>query len=235
VNIVEELLKLALLGSAWVLWLLIGLSVVSVGVMLERVIFFRRNARGGGETLRLELLRALNADDGPGAERVLRGSGTVEGDVVAAAFAFRDGGARAFGDALEAELSRARKNLERGMNFLGTVGNNAPFVGLLGTVIGVILAFQELSSAGARAGEMGNVMAGIAEALVATGVGLFVALPAVVAYNVLSKRVGDIEADAVALGRLVSAWLELRAQGGIMRPAAERVERPARPVAAEGR
>ncbi len=213
-DIVEQLLKIALLGSAWVLYLLLALSVASIGVMLERLLFFGRNSRRGGEALRANLLQALEGGDEEGIERVLRDSGTVEGQVVADAFAFRDGGGGAVADALEAELARSRGGLERGLNFLGTVGNNAPFIGLFGTVIGVIVAFQELGQAQAKAGAMGNVMSGIAEALVATGVGLFVALPAVIAYNIAQKRVGDIEAQATALGRLVSAWLEARARGG---------------------
>ncbi len=213
-DIVEQLLKIALLGSAWVLYLLLALSVASIGVMLERLLFFGRNSRRGGEALRAGLLSALELGDEEGIERLLRDSGTVEGQVVADAFAFRDGGGAAVTDALEAELARARGALERGLNFLGTVGNNAPFIGLLGTVIGVIVAFQELGQAQAQAGAMGNVMSGIAEALVATGVGLFVALPAVIAYNIAQKRVGDIEAQATALGRLVSGWLEARSKGG---------------------
>ncbi|MEQ1503102.1 MAG: MotA/TolQ/ExbB proton channel family protein [Myxococcota bacterium] len=222
-NIVDALLKVALLGSAWVLWLLIGLSVASLGVMSERVLYFRRNRRRGGEALRRDLLRALRAHDPDGAERLLRDSRTVEGAVVAGAFAFRDGGSRAFADALEAELARARPELERGLSFLGTLGNNAPFIGLFGTVIGVIAAFHELGTAAARAGAMGNVMSGIAEALVATGVGIFVALPAVIAYNTAQKRIGDIEQETLSLGRLVSAWLETRERGGVVRIAAEPV------------
>jgi biopolymer transport protein ExbB/TolQ len=218
-NIVDELLKIALLGSAWVLYLLLVLSVLSFGVMLERLWFFRRNGQRGGDALRDELLAALRGDDAVRAERVLRESGTVEGGVVAAAFVFREGGAHALGAAVDAELIRARRELERGMNFLGTLGNNAPFIGLFGTIIGVIVAFQELGTASARQGAMGNVMSGIAEALVATGVGIFVALPAVVAYNVAQKRIGDIEQDAVALGRLVAAWLDTRARGGVLLPA----------------
>ncbi len=68
---------------------------------------------------------------------------------------------------------------------------------------------------------MGSVMSGIAEALVATGVGLFVALPAVIAYNVFIKRIGDIEQSAISLGRLVAAWLETRAKGGQLQPAGQ--------------
>ena len=213
-NIVDELLKVALLGSAWVLYLLILLSVVSGAVLLERVWFFWRNGRRGGEHLREALMRGILRGDLDAIERELTASGTVEGGVVARSLLFREGGGRAVADALDAELGRARSDLDRGMNFLGTVGNNAPFIGLLGTVIGVILAFQNLSAAGGRADGMGDVMAGIAEALVATGVGLFVAIPAVIAFNVFSRKAGQVEQEVQTLGRLVIAFLETAERGG---------------------
>ncbi len=239
-DIVEQLLKVALFGSAWVLWLLLALSVVSIGVLLERAWTFARVARRGGAPLREQLLRLLQGDDADAAEVLLRDSGTWDGRAVAAAFVFREGGSHAFSEAVDAELARSRGELERGLTFLGTIGNNAPFIGLFGTVIGVIVAFHELGSAAARAGAMGSVMAGIAEALVATGVGLFVAIPAVVAYNVISKRVADLEDDARSLGKLVSAWIETHERGGKVRAAAPlrvvaplRDERPAPALAGE--
>lgn len=220
-NIVDILLKVALLGSAWVLYLLLSLSVVSVGVVIERIIFFRRNSRRGGDALHRALYEALRTNDEEGAKRLLRESGTVEGLVVARAFTFREGGASAFSDALDAELARAKKGLEKGMTFLGTVGNNAPFIGLFGTVIGVIQAFHELGSAAARAGAMGGVMSGIAEALIATGVGIFVAIPAVIAFNVGQQRISDIERSAFSLGHLVSGWLGVKERDGVLRPSVE--------------
>lgn len=226
-NIVEILLKIALLGSSWVLYLLLALSVLSVGVVIERVIFFYRNSKRGGESLHRALYEALRAGDEEQAKRLLRDSGTVEGLVVARAFTFREGGAPGFGDALDAELSRAKKGLEKGMTFLGTIGNNAPFIGLFGTVIGVIQAFHELGSAAARAGAMGSVMSGIAEALVATGVGIFVAIPAVIAYNVGQQRIGEIERSAFTLGHVVSGWLEVKERGGTLRPSVDHHEAPA--------
>ena len=92
--------------------------------------------------------------------------------------------------------------------FLGTLGNNAPFIGLLGTVLGIVTAFRELGNtqAGASSG-MGNVMGGIAEALVATAIGILVALPAVIAYNVFQKKAVDVEDNAGALGNIVLASL----------------------------
>ncbi len=205
--IVEKLLKIALLGSAWVLWLLLALSVLSVGQIFERWLYFRRR-RDDAERLRRALEEALLADDLERAKAVLATSPAVEAGVVHRALRWKAGGPRAFGDAVESELSAARADLERGMNLLGTLGSNAPFIGLFGTVIGVIEAFNHLGSSAARGGAMGNVMAGIAEALVATAVGIFVAVPAVVAYNVAQKRIGEVESSASALARLVTAWLE---------------------------
>jgi len=216
-NIVDALLKVALLGSSWVLWLLLALSVVSLGVVAERAFFFWRNGRGGGDALRDKVLAALRANHPDQAETLLRDSRTVEGGVVARAMAFREGGASAFADALESELSRVRADIETGTNFLGTIGNNSPFIGLFGTVIGVIVAFHNLGTAAARAGAMGEVMSGIAEALIATGVGIFVALPAVIAYNVVQAKIGKLEADVSSLGKLISAWIETHERGAVIR------------------
>jgi len=237
-NIVEQLLKVALLGSAWVLWLLLALSVFSISVMLERAVFFVRNGRGS-EGLRDAVLDAIREGDEAKVESILRASKSIEGQAVASAYAFRDGGSEAIAHALESELAEGRRDLERGLNVLGTIGNNTPFFGLLGTVIGVIDAFRALGSDAAQSGAMGDVMSGIAEALVATGVGLFVALPAVVAYNVMQKKIGEIENDAVSLGRLLTAFADVQAKGGRLREGSTTAvsESPttARLLTAEGR
>jgi biopolymer transport protein ExbB/biopolymer transport protein TolQ len=83
--------------------------------------------------------------------------------------------------ALERQAQREQQNLKRGINLLATVGSTAPFVGLLGTVVGIINAFQQMAATGS--GGLGTVSAGIAEALVTTAFGLLVAIPAVMAYN----------------------------------------------------
>ena len=83
--------------------------------------------------------------------------------------------------ALERQAQREQQNLKRGLNLLATVGSTAPFVGLLGTVVGIINAFQQMAATGS--GGLGTVSAGISEALVTTAFGLLVAIPAVMAYN----------------------------------------------------
>ena len=208
--LIERLLKIALLGSEWVLYLLIGLSVVSLATMVERWVFFLRR-RDNLDELRQELRQRLDAGEVREAARLLEQGRSIEARLALEALRWAYAGPEAIADAVDAELLRQKKELERGTNLLGTLGNNAPFVGLLGTVLGVIIAFDALGGTGQNMGAMGNVMAGISEALVATGVGLFVALPAVVAYNLIQKRIGEIETNAISLTKLISAYA--RAEG----------------------
>jgi biopolymer transport protein ExbB/TolQ len=207
--LIQRLMKVALLGSEWVLYLLIGLSVLSISAMFERWLFFRRRS-DDLDKLRKELVKRLNDDDIAGAEKLLDKSRSIEARVVREALRWLPGGAEAMADAVDSELARTKKELERGTNLLGTLGNNAPFIGLFGTVLGVIIAFSALGDAGQNTSQMGGVMKGIAEALIATGVGLFVAIPAVVAYNIVQKRISDIESGAVALAKLTTAWVKSR-------------------------
>jgi biopolymer transport protein ExbB/TolQ len=205
--LIERLLKVALLGSEWILYLLLALSVFSLATMFERWRYFSRYS-GDGEQLRSKLGKLLDNDDLEGAGKLLDGSRTLEARVAREALRWAPSGPDAMADAVDSELSTAKKELERGLNFLGTVGNNAPFVGLFGTVLGVIMAFSALGKGGQNSSAMGGVMSAIAEALVATGVGLFVALPAVVAYNVIQKRIGEVETSVQSLTKLISAYLK---------------------------
>jgi biopolymer transport protein ExbB/biopolymer transport protein TolQ len=221
--IVERLLRIALVGSSWVLYLLLALSVLSIGVILERALYFRRH-RDDVNRLRAGLRNAVAEGDHERAEALLAKSRSIEARILHRAWVFRTGGADAVSDAIDSELAHARQDLERGTLLLGTLGNNAPFIGLFGTVLGVIEAFHQLGASGQNQGAMGNVMAAIAEALVATGVGLFVALPAVVAYNILQKRIGDIETGAISLGKLVTASLKAEKYVGAAAPSANDAE-----------
>jgi biopolymer transport protein ExbB/TolQ len=88
---------------------------------------------------------------------------------------------------LEAQETRERHLMERGAQFLGTVGANAPFLGLTGTVLGILSAFRRMADQGGNGGV--EVMSAIAGALIATAVGLLVAIPSVVLYNLLKARI----------------------------------------------
>jgi biopolymer transport protein ExbB/TolQ len=105
-------------------------------------------------------------------------------------------------------LVGVRQLLDRWLVVLGTLGNNAPFIGLFGTVLGVIEAFHMLGNKQGDNAAMGNVMVGISEALIATGVGLVVALPAVVAFNIAQKKIGEIEGNVTSIGKQLLALLK---------------------------
>lgn len=100
-------------------------------------------------------------------------------------------------DAVNRQMERAKEretaNLKRGLTWLATVGSTSPFVGLLGTVVGIINSFQGLSSDGG--GGLSSVAGGISEALVATAVGLLVAIPAVMMFNTFNARVEAYQID----------------------------------------
>jgi biopolymer transport protein ExbB/biopolymer transport protein TolQ len=237
--LVERLSRIALLGSTWVLYLLLVLSVVSLASALERWAYFARRAEDLDD-LASRFSDALEVEDFDRAREVLRQSRSIEASIVLNALRWVHGGPRALADALDASLARARGQLLKSTYLLGTLGNNAPFVGLLGTVIGVIDAFHELGDAAQNHGGMGNVMTGIAEALVATGVGLFVALPAVVAYNLVQKKIAEVETGVQVLGKLVGAYVETREHAGDKLPRVYASETSAEPgrvdavAAAEG-
>jgi biopolymer transport protein ExbB/TolQ len=191
------------------MYALLFLSVISIGACIERWWFFRKSS-GDGDSLGDKLCDLLEKGNSLGAQKLLDSNTSIEAQVVRRGIRWVDGGPEALADSIESEMMKKRKELERGMNFLGTLGNNAPFIGLFGTVIGVIEAFHQLG-AGQDKAAMGNVMNGIAEALVATGVGLFVAIPAVIAFNVFQKRVASVEDNVAAISKQLTALLKAAA------------------------
>jgi biopolymer transport protein ExbB/biopolymer transport protein TolQ len=202
--LVQKLVFVAQIASQAVLYVLLGLSVLSIGVILERWWYFRRR-KDNLDDLSDRLKKAFGKGDVAAARKVLAGSRSVEAQIVAEALEWYDEGPEAVEQILAKATRLRRKSFEAGLLFLGTLGNNAPFIGLFGTVLGIVTAFREL---GANSmGAMGNVMGGIAEALIATAVGILVALPAVIYYNVFQKKGSDVEEQAAALGNVVIATM----------------------------
>lgn len=192
---------LTLLGEEWVLWILIVASVGSVAVMIERLIFFLLNRLGASD----ELARRLAQGDVEFARRAVGDRRGLEAAVVRAALNASDRGAESVDEAVASTMARERLRYESWLGVLGTLGNNAPFIGLFGTVLGVIRAFQDLANTpiSAKAGGASAVMSGISGALVATAVGLAVAIPAVVAFNLFQRWLKTIVASAQSLAH---AW-----------------------------
>jgi biopolymer transport protein ExbB len=200
----EQLLGLTLMGANWVFWLLIALSVVSVTVMVERGI--RLSVRTiDMDALGKELIDSLSRGDVGGARKFLASRKAPEVDVVSSGIDFFDRGPAAVSAAMSGAKSRLRIDLERNLGVLGTLGNNAPFIGLFGTVLGIIRSFADLSHN--QAGGMSVVISGIAEALVATALGLLVAIPAVIAFNYFQGKIRRILGRVDVAAQMVLASL----------------------------
>ena len=183
-DVVEKMSTLADYGARWVLWLLLGLSVLAIAIVMERVVLLLRT-RVDIASLRSALRQLLDADNPGRALARLQSSRAVEARVAGAGLTAIE--PEKADERMQAERELVRLELERGLSLLGTLGNNAPFIGLLGTVIGIIRAFRALNESGVQVSA--GLMAEIGEALIATAVGLLVALPAVAAFNALQRVV----------------------------------------------
>jgi biopolymer transport protein ExbB len=203
--IIQKLLAIVNLGAAWVLWLLIALSVISVGIMIERAAFYLGRRISDPD----KLARALLGGDLAEARSAVADRQGLEAEVVRGALEQADRGPDTVAKVVDAEIKRVRLQYEARLAFLATLGNNAPFIGLFGTVLGIIRAFGDLSRNPSAAGAS-SVMAGISEALIATAVGLLVALPAVVAYNIFQRGLRRASQRATYFGDLLEARLRAR-------------------------
>jgi biopolymer transport protein ExbB len=195
---------LALTGGDWVVYALLICSVISIAAIIERAVIFYREERSLAN-LRVAL-RAAPA--GGSLEKIIAAHEGAAGRILREALL--DG--KRMESGLEGRLATAGSEekavLEKRLLMLGTLGANAPFIGLFGTVLGVIKAFHDLSQANAGP-EV--VMQGLSEALIATAVGLFVAIPCVVAYNYLQKKLADLLGGAESLARSIG---EVRSKEG---------------------
>jgi biopolymer transport protein ExbB len=199
-DIVQELLGITMLGTEWVLWLLIVLSIVSLAVAIERGLFFYK--------MRLDMAAfvegvtsALKSSDWEQLRRLCEASPSLAAQTLLRGLEAKDRGTHAMEESMSGYIIGHRQKLDQGLMVLGTLGNNAPFIGLFGTVLGIIIAFRELALN--PQGGASVVMRGISEALIATAVGLIVAIPAVIAYNFFQRLVKRHLSDAEAVSKLV--------------------------------
>ena len=204
-GLVGTLVGLPIFEAEWVLWLLIVMSVVSVAIMVERWVFYTKHSVDS-DAIRVELNRLLSAGDYAAAAEYLAKYDSLETNVVLFGLREYEKGPDSVEDLLDGAETRERLRYSRRLGFLATVGSNAPFIGLFGTVLGIIRAFRDL--AGNMADASGTVMAGISEALIATAVGLLVAIPAVVAYNLFMGKVKEKASNGELLSKTLLAQLK---------------------------
>jgi biopolymer transport protein ExbB len=206
-SLVDLFTKLANFGAEWVMYLLLGLAFLALVIAFERQYLFLSTRIDVTKTAR-KLVGLLEKNDLTGAQGLFKDGKAMEYRVMSDALSVYKKGPESVEEIAQASMIRERQRYERSLGFLGTVGSNGPFVGLLGTVIGVIISFGELGRN--PKGGLEVVGPGISEALVATAVGLIVAIPAVVVFNhfkgLLKSRLGNAE----FLTRIVIAQLKQR-------------------------
>ena len=168
-----------------VLILLIILSVYSWTLILERFFKFRKNINMSRKLIAFcrHPIHSDNYEKVQDACTKELTKDTSASHVIMALLLQRDRTKAELKEMADASIDWEITKLQRKLTVLGTLGSITPFIGLFGTVIGVIHAFKDLASASAAAGGASIVAAGIAEALINTAAGLFVAIPAVIAYN----------------------------------------------------
>jgi len=207
-SLTELLRHVGIFGGA-VIFCLALLSVFSVGMIIEKHLRFS-SASGQSEKFKPEFKKFLHGGD---VQNLIEAAGQHQNShvaqVVSAGIAEYDAMGRNGGDptsslelvtsALRDSISETLIQLKRGLGFLATIGSTAPFVGLFGTVVGIINAFRSIAATGS--GGMSVVSGGIAEALVSTALGIFVAIPAVVAFNHFT---GKMETFHVEMNRASS-------------------------------
>ncbi|PIS11326.1 MAG: tolQ protein [Bdellovibrio sp. CG10_big_fil_rev_8_21_14_0_10_47_8] len=186
----ERIFAVAQIADQIVLWILIALSVVSLGMILERFFYLRKISTNSDEA-RARVRAAIQSHSVEDIESMPKNPETIDGRALAYAMKhIKESGSKGLEEAFNSYALTERPDLERFLSFLATVGSNAPYIGLLGTVLGIMKAFNDLASS-PDAGQQ-TVMAGISLALVATASGLFVAIPAVISYNYFQRQVRGI-------------------------------------------
>ncbi len=190
------------LRSSWVIILMLVLSVVVLAVTIERWFYFARTKLDSDKFLEKIKAYVIDGKYNDAINFCKQSKGTIP-IVIREGLEERSLPRDEVAKLMEASQAEQKVNLQRYLNILGTLGNTAPFIGLLGTVLGIIKAFRDL--AGSAGGGPEVVMVGIAEALIATAAGLAVAIPAVIIFNYYMDRVKNIcvEMDTVAKKVLV--------------------------------
>jgi biopolymer transport protein ExbB len=192
----------ALVGGDWVLYLLLALSVWCGAVIYNRFKVFRARAKEE-ELLGNRLPDLLVKGKMREAQKLVENASSPEGIILRDCLSHLSLGREGLEQILESAKIREKMILEENLLVLGTLGNNAPFIGLFGTVLGIIKAFNDLAIQGTSGSTV--VMQGVSEALVATAMGLLIAIPAVVSYNYFQGQIKRSLLNADRLCRLLLA------------------------------
>lgn len=206
----ETLFKIAEASANGILYLMGVLSVMSIAIMIERFFALKKISQDSSamsvgfrsviENQKLDEIDALSSEKGLEGRALTHGLKFVKAH-----------GLNGLDELITSFKAIEKPGLEKNLNLLGTIASNAPYIGLLGTVMGIMKAFNDLASAPGQGNEV--VMAGIAHALVSTAIGLAVAIPAVVAFNYFQKKVSQVLSNIDAARDLCLVYTKSKGQG----------------------
>jgi biopolymer transport protein ExbB/TolQ len=173
--------------GGFTMYILLFCSFLSLTILLERIFYYRRLSRAKRVEFMSKIKRALKGGHIEIAMDICKETYAPFSNVIHSGLELHHRHGKEIGNAMEREITVETTKLERFTGIVGTIGNTAVYIGLFGTVLGIIRAFHDIAAAGA--GGMSIVIGGVAEALVCTAMGLLVAVPAVIAFNYFTKRV----------------------------------------------
>ena len=179
--------------GGFTIYILLFCSILSLGVILGRLYTYYVKSRVKKERFIEDIERDVKKGDVNAAINLCNGTESPFASVIGAGLCKYGSEERVVSNAMERQIMMESVNLERHTSIVGTIGNIAVYIGLFGTVIGIVRSFHNISMAGA--GGISVVIAGVAEALICTATGLLVAIPSVVAYNYFVRRVDNFVTD----------------------------------------
>lgn len=179
------------------MYVLILCSIISIAIIVERILYYHRRSRVKREDFIMDIKNQLNRDNIrhalPMCVGMCNDAGTPFANVVCAGLNAYGRGDKEVSSNMERSIVIETNMLSRFTTIVGTIGSTAVYIGLFGTVLGIIRAFHDISKTGS--GGISVVINGISEALICTAAGLCVAVPAVIAYNYFIKKIDNFVTD----------------------------------------
>lgn len=179
--------------GGFTMYILLLFSIISVTIIIERCIYYRKRSKMKREHFMADIIKELKKSNLKGALEICENTDTPFSSVVHSGLNLHGHNEVVVSNTMEREVTVETTRLERFTSIVGTIGSTAVYIGLFGTVLGIIRAFHDISKSGS--GGINIVISGISEALVCTAAGLCVAVPAVIAYNYFVKKVDAFITD----------------------------------------
>ncbi|MCB9771620.1 MAG: MotA/TolQ/ExbB proton channel family protein [Candidatus Omnitrophica bacterium] len=180
-------------AGGFTMYLLMACSALSLGIIVERIIYFRLRASIDRREFMEQISKELGKGNIKNALEMCKKAKASFANVAAAGLHLHGHNEVVISNAMQREVTIETMKLERYTGVVGTIGSTAVYVGLFGTVLGIMRAFQDIAASGF--GGINVVINGIAEALVCTAAGLAVAVPAVIAFNYFSRTIDNFITD----------------------------------------